>query len=179
MKTKLILIVLLAISMSSCKTPAYLPSSDMIDVNQNGSYIKVFRNSAENIEASAIVKGELIAIDSNNIVVLSGKTNNCIVVPMYDVKRFEVQYAKSKNYAWTIPAFSLASFAHGFLGLITIPVNLIVTLAVTSSGENAFVYHSKNMTYEKMKMFARFPQGIPPNIELESIKQSDALTNKI
>jgi hypothetical protein len=26
------------------------------------------------------------------------------------------------------------------------------------------------MTYDKLKMFARFPQGIPPDIDLASIK---------
>jgi len=25
------------------------------------------------------------------------------------------------------------------------------------------------MTYDKLKMFARYPQGLPPNIALESI----------
>ena len=179
MKNKVTILVLLAIIMSSCTTPAYLPSSDRIDVNQSGSYIKVSRKSNENIEASAFVKGELIAIDSNNMVVLSAKTNSCIAVPMNDVKRFELKYARGKHYGWTIPVFSLASIAHGLFGIFTIPVNLIVTTAVTLSGENAFIYKGKNITYDQLKMFARFPQGIPSNIDLESIKQSDPITEKI
>ena len=86
MKTRFTIIVLLALIMSNCTAPAYLPASDRIDVNQSGSYIKVIRKSAENIEASAIVNGELIAIDSNKLIVLSGRTNECIKVPMDDIK---------------------------------------------------------------------------------------------
>lgn len=179
MKTKITILVLFAIVFGSCKTPAYLPVSDMIDVNQSGSYIKVIRKTADNIEASVIVNGELIAIDSSNIVVLSKKTNYCIIVPMNDVKRFELQYAKGKHYGWTIPVFSLASVAHGLFGIFTVPLNLIVTTWVTISGETAFMYKEKNMTYDQLKMFARFPQGIPSNIDLESIKQIDAVTEKI
>ena len=179
MKTKFTIIVLLVIIMSSCKTPAYLPSSDMIDVNQNGSYIMVIRKSASNTEASEFVNGELIAIDSNNLIVLSEKTTECIIVPMNDVNRFELQYAKSKHYGWTIPVFTFASFAHGLFGIFTIPINLIVTILVTASGENAFIYKGKNMTYDQLKMFARFPQGIPSNVDLESIKQHDPITEKI
>jgi hypothetical protein len=41
---------------------------------------------------------------------------------------------------------------------------------VTTSRENAFKCNQKNMTYEKLKMFARFPQGIPPTISLTNIK---------
>ena len=178
MKTKFTLIVLFALIMSSCTTPAYLPTSEMIDVNQSGSYIKVIRKSTENMEASVIVNGELIAIDSTNLIVLSGKANKCITVPMNDVKRFELKYAKGKNYGWTIPVFSLASIAHGLFGIITVPVNLIVTILVTASGENAFIYKGKNITNDQLKMFARFPQGIPPNIHLDSIQQSYPLTDE-
>ena len=179
MKTKITIIILLAIIISSCKSPAYLPSSDMIDVNQNGSYIEVIRKTASNIEASAFVNGELIAIDNNNLIVLSQRSKKCITVPMDDIKRFELQYAKPKRYGWTIPVYTFASFVHGLVGIFTIPVNLIVTMAVTASGENAFIYKGKNMTYDQLKMFARFPQGIPSNIDIESIKQSDPITENI
>lgn len=177
MKTKFSIILLFALIVSSCTTPAYLPTSDRIDINPSGSYIRVLRKTNENIEASATVNGELIAIDSNNIIVLSKRTHTCVTVPMNDVKRFELQYAKGKHYGWTIPVFSLASFAHGLFGIFTIPLNLIVTTWVTASGESAFVYKGKNMTNDQLRMFARFPQGIPSNIDLENIKPTESLTN--
>ncbi len=164
MKNKIILIGLLAIIISSCTSPRYLPSSDKIDVNQNGSYIKVIRKTTANID------GELIAIDSNKIVVLSETTNKCMTVPINDVKRFKLQYAKPKYYGWTIPVYTLATIGHGLFLIFTAPINLIVTISVTASGESAFKYSKKNMTYDKLKMFARFPQGVPTNIDIANIK---------
>ena len=164
MKNKIILTGLLAIIISSCTSPRYLPSSDKIDINQNGSYINIIPKTTANID------GELIAIDSNKIVVLSEATNKCMTVQINDVERFTLQYAEPKHYGWTIPVYTLATIGHGALLILTAPINLIVTASVTASGENAFQYSDKNMTYDKLKMFARFPQGIPPNIDLASIK---------
>ncbi len=106
-----------------------------------------------------------------------------MTVPINDVKRFKLRYARPKHYGWTIPIgiiLPLIPFTdpdgggrmpfHGFFALLSIPVNLIVTIAVTKAGENAFKYNDKNMTYDKLKMFARFPQGVPTNIDLASIK---------
>ena len=164
MKNKIILTGLLAIIISSCTSPRYLPSSDKIDINQNGSCINIIPKTTANID------GELIAIDSNKIVVLSEATNKCMTVQINDVKRFTLRYAEPKHYGWTIPVYTLATIGHGALLILTAPINFIVTILVTASGENAFQYSDKNMTYDKLKMFARFPQGIPPNIDLASIK---------
>ena len=37
-------------------------------------------------------------------------------------------------------------------------------------GEMAFTYTEKDMTYEELRMFARFPQGIPPNVDIKDIR---------
>lgn len=164
MKTNIALIGLLIVFFNSCTSSRYLPSSDKIDVNEYGSYIKIIHKTAPNID------GELIAIDSNKIVVLTEETKKCMTVSVSDVKHFKVRYAKPKHYGWSIPAFLVYPFIHGLYSIITMPIHLIVTISVTASGERAFMYSDKNMTFEKLKMFARFPQGIPLNIDLASIK---------
>jgi hypothetical protein len=115
------------------------------------------------------IDGELIAIDSNKIVVLSSTEKKCLLVSVKEIKRFTLQYAQPKQYGWTIPVFLLSTISHGFFSIFTVPVNLIVTISSTSSGNSAFKYKSKSMNYQKLKMFARFPQGIPSNIPIESI----------
>lgn len=165
MKTNILKIMLIALMISSCTTPKYLPSSDNIAVNEFGSYIKIIRIADKNI------RGELIAIDSNNIFVLEIKTKNCMSVPLREVDYFSLKYAKPKDYSWTIPVYTFGSFLiHGLLGLYIAPVNLVVTIILNVSGENAFKYSDKNMSYDKLKMFARFPQGVPSNVDLESIE---------
>ena len=164
MQTKIILLGLLAVIMSSCAYPRYLPSSDKIDINPNGSYIKIFRKTSTNIT------GELIAIDSTKLVVLSESENKCLTIPIAGIKRFKLQYARPKHYGWTIPGYTFATIGHGFFLIFTAPFNLIVTVIVTVSGESAFKYCNKNISYDKLKMFARYPQGIPSDIDTASIK---------
>jgi hypothetical protein len=164
MKTNITIIALLMIIFSSCSTPKYLPKSSEIDVNEYGSYIQIIRKTGPNIS------GEFIMIDSNEIIVLSEYKKNCMKVSLYDVKRFKLRYAKPAHYGGAIPTFIIYPFIHGFYSILTIPLHLLVTISVTASGENAFQYSDKNMTYDKLRMFARFPQGLPPNIDLAEIK---------
>ncbi len=164
MKTNIALIGLLIIFFSSCTSPRYLPSSDKIDVNEYGSYIKIFHKEAYNID------GELIAIDSNKIVVLTELTKECLTFPISEITQFKLRYAKPKHYGLSVPVLFVYPFIHGRFSIITIPIHLIVTLSVTAAGESAFMYSDQNMTYDKLQMFARFPQGIPTNIDIASIK---------
>lgn len=164
MKNKIFFIGLLTLIIGSCTSPRYLPSSDKIDVNEYGSYIKIVYKTKSHID------GELIAIDSNKIVLLTEKTKQCVTVPINEIKHFSLRYAKSKHYGWTIPVFTFSTISHGVFLIFTAPVNLIVTISVTMGGENAFKYSDKNMTYDKLGMFARFPQGIPANIDITRIK---------
>jgi len=163
MKTKIIATILLVFFLSSCRLALYLPSSDTIDENEYGSYIKIIHKTKSNIY------GELIAIDSNNIIVLSDDSEKCEIVSLSDVEQFTLKYANSTNYGWTIPIYTLATIGHGWLLIFTAPINLIVTISINIHGSNAFKYSDKNMTFEKLKMFARYPQGIPSHIDIDSI----------
>lgn len=141
-----------------------MPTSDKIDVNQYGSYIKIISGSNSKID------GELIAIDSHKIIVLTADSNKCSTVFISDVKKFQLKYAKPKHYGHTIPVFLLSTISHGLGSIITFPVNLIVIVSVTAAGNRAFVYSDKRMTFSLLNMFARFPQGIPPGVDLVNIK---------
>ena len=169
MKTRLFLTgFFIAFIICSCSTPGYLPGSDNIDINQFGSYITILQKSGK------YVKGELIAIDSTRLIVLPEPglkdTLTPVIVPVTGVRSFTLKYARPKHYGWSIPVYTLATIGHGVFLIITAPVNLIVTISVTVGGETSFEYNDKKMTYDKLKMFARFPQGIPPHIDIASIK---------
>lgn len=164
MINKFFFIGFLILTISSCSTPSFLPSVEYIDVDQNGSYIKINNKTPE------YLGGELIAVDSNSIVVMSEKKKRCITIEKSKVKKYSLRYAKTKNYGWTIPVFALSSISHGFYAIVTLPLNLIATIAITASSSKASSYTDKTISYDQLRMFARFPQGIPPNISLESIK---------
>jgi hypothetical protein len=183
-------VLLLPFIMSSCATPNYLPTIENIDINRFGSYILL------NYTDGYTQEGELIAIDSGAITILTGdynfqasnetvkKTSDSTrqvsklnqahrfikVVPLKEIKRFTLQYAEGKKYGWTAMFGLLLSASHGFFLLGSVPVNLVVIAIITSDGENAFKYNNTTISYTKLRMFARFPQGIPPNVELNKIR---------
>ena len=164
MKTKLLLMGLIAALISSCSTPKYLPPSNQIDVNQYGSYIRVVSATGKEF------RGELIAIDTSRMVVLSEMNDSCLTIPIREVAQFKLRYAKPKHYAGSIPVALLLPFINGVFSVFTFPLHLIVTISVTASGEASFKYSNKNMSYDRLPMFARFPQGLPPNVEPDSIR---------
>ncbi|MBK8552481.1 MAG: hypothetical protein IPL53_15975 [Ignavibacteria bacterium] len=168
MKTKFVITILMAVICSSCSmsSPDYLPDSENIDVNVYGSYISIVMKDAEHTTG-----GELIAVDSANFIVLTETDDSLVkkikIVPVKKVDNFVIKYAEGDDYIAAVPLYTLASLTHGYYALITLPLNLIITLVVNSE---AFVYSDKNISLDDLKMFARFPQGIPPNIRYDSIK---------
>lgn len=170
MKTKIALFGILAISLVSCTAPGYLSTSDKIDVNPYGARIVVHSRT------SPAIAGELISVDTSKIIVLkdinfTGRSERTTVtIPINEINRYTVQYARSKSYGWSLPVFTLATISHGWWLVFTAPLNILVTSLVISTGNTDFQYKSKNISYEELKMFSRFPQGIPQNIDLSAIK---------
>ncbi len=168
MKTDILLSALLIVLLWNCKAPAYLPASGDIVTNPWGSRIIVNRSSGPDIS------GELIAADSLKIVVLTDinyarRLDRTIqVVPVNEIKNYKLYYARPNRYWWTIPAFTAATLSHGYILVFSAPVNLLLTGLVTLS--NTFRYKKRDLTLEEMKMFARFPQGIPAHLDLNSLK---------
>lgn len=146
-----------------CSFPGYLPTTSSIGVNEFGSYISITRHSGKDL------RGELIAVDSSNIFVLTDNPRQCVALPTSQMKAFSLRYAKGKAYGWTVPLYSLFTISHGWFLIITFPVNLITTLIVTNSGRKSFTYSEKDINIEYLSSFARFPQGIPPGIDIASI----------
>lgn len=171
MKTKIIFSFLLAVSLASCSfsKPNYVPSSENIDIAKYGSHIEIKKTNNLNIE------GEFIAVDDYNFIVYDIRINACVITPMSQMRKFKISYAQPKNYSWTTGVYSLATLSHGFFLIATLPINIAVTSIVTVGGKNAFTYTNEDLTYEELKMFTRFPQGLPPNVDLSKIQGSGAM----
>jgi hypothetical protein len=161
MKNKVIILMIFAALSSQCTTPKYLPSSDKIDINTYGSYIYIHHKFGAN------VKGELISVDSSKLVVLT--KNRAVTVPISEISSFTLKFARSKNYGYTVPLYTLATVSHGLFLIFSAPVNLIVTFLVSVRSQRAFSYSQREISYDKLKMFARFPQGLPPDIDMTKI----------
>lgn len=166
MKINLLALLIFWVLCSSCSSvrPEYLRTPTEVDQGTNGSFIKVYGKS------DRVLKGELIAIDDYHVYILDQKTNVCTKLNLEYARRFKIYYAKTSNYAWTVPVFTLSSLWGGFFAVLTLPLNLAVTSFITAGGKRAYRYTDNNLILDDLRMFARFPQGIPPGIDLIDIK---------
>ena len=149
---------------SGCSSQKKLPTHQQIGTHPYGAYIVAVQISTHE------TKGELIAVDSNQLIILQKHSETCVAIPLNQITVYKIRYARSNNKAWIIPFFTLSTVIHGFIAIITAPLNLIVTSAVIINDRNELSYTHKNISYEQLKMFARFPQGIPDGVKLEDIK---------
>ncbi len=169
-RSNLIFAILSTVMICGCYAPSYLPTENEIDINRYGAYIIIKGNNNQG------VRGELLSVDSTGVLVLndsSPKTGGRIShVSTEEMKSFSIQYAQPHQYGWTIPVSALATISHGFFLVGTMPINIIVTASVTAGGQSAFRYDEKSIQHKDLKMFARFPQGIPPGLDVQKIKSA-------
>lgn len=162
MKIKYLLIFIVLI-FSACSSSKILPQPDEIVSNTYGGLIEI-RTSEEYIYA------ELISVNEDNLSILLMDKNECINIDKNKILRYKIYFAEANKYGWTIPVFSLISVTHGLLSIFTLPTNLISTIIITSTAKSSFRISNRNINYENLKMYARFPQGMPSNIKIEQIK---------
>lgn len=178
MKIKYAFYLLACISIS-CKTPAYLPHSENLGENVYGSYLKVSDSLGNQI------KGELISVENDSLFILQNENElkSLVALRQDKVARFKIKYANSDNYGWAMITHTIGCVfpvpdpesgdimpLHGFFAIITVPVNLIVTSVIYASARNDFRYNKNDLTFNDLKKFARFPQGIPVQVNRSDIK---------
>jgi len=159
----LLIILALTTLIGSCTTPKYVPLPEDVGTELYGSFIMLDPPGGER------VKGELIAVNEDALIILDALAK-IITIPKGNVGEFRVKYANSqKKYGWRIPVYTLLSAGHGFGLIVSAPVNLAVTTGVSIDAANDFKYNNETIGYEELRMFARFPQGIPEGVRLEDI----------
>jgi hypothetical protein len=142
-----------------------LPQYTDIGTSPFGSEIELIYRSDE------YLIGELISVNDTDIIVLNSANNSCLTIPKQQIIDYGIRFAQPKHYGIYIPTLTLSTISHGFIAMITLPINLITTIVVAVSSERAYTIDHKKITYEQLKMYARFPQGIPEGLGLDLIKK--------
>jgi len=171
-----VLIIVIIITLQSCHYPNYLPEYDEIDINQFGSYVEI--NLIDNLKNEDFLKynnleleGELIAVYDSYILVSLENNHNVIKIPLEIVDYLELNYAKPVDYTWAYTEL-LFPVTHGIFLVVTFPINAITVVAVNISSNNSYSYNTEKqiISSEMLKQFARFPQGIPNNVDIRDIR---------
>ncbi|HEY9167157.1 MAG TPA: hypothetical protein VIS48_13460 [Candidatus Kryptonia bacterium] len=121
----------------------------------------------------AVVKGEFIAYQDSNVYVLT--ETRATVVRCGNIQRAILELHSNETNMlgeWTLLGV-LSTASHG-LGLIfTFPTWIIVGTASASADSWADHYEQEDPTIDwwlGIKKFSRFPQGIPINVRLDSLR---------
>ncbi len=177
------LITAIVILFGNCSSIKYLPSEDNPGDSPYGAFIRL------RIKTLNYVEGELIAVDSANIYLLrqfsfifAEDYQKLDTIPLQTVHSYRLRYINASNTAglflggiglplipFSVPGNSGFMPFHGFFAVITVPVNIIT---IARMQNDLFTYNDRQLPISKLYKYARFPQGIPENVDIEAIEKT-------
>jgi len=134
-----------------------------------GGWITVYRIGEQ---AGAKIDGELIAVDSTNLYLLT-QFAEFITVPLMDIEeaRLTAYDIKAGQLGAWVAVGLLSTLTHG-LALIGSAPAWILLGALPVVGQSFVPRHRyPEESWESIRQFARFPQGLPPGMKLKMISR--------
>ncbi len=176
MKKVLLLAVLIAVSgCSTVDLPSRLPDTEHAIAATTGAWIVLYDSTS--LVASAKHEGELIAVAQDSVFlfqdsILIGVGKRRISVAKLFVVDPPITSAGAN--LWVIMG-TLSTVSHGILLIISAPAWLIVgsvsaAAAVKAIDEGDYRYPNPGHGWAEFEQFARFPQGLPPNIDRSQLR---------
>lgn len=153
---------------SGCSSPKHLPTPKDLKYHVKGFYAQVNTNGI-----FKSISGEIIAASANEIIVLPFDTKAKITTIAKDnIQTINVLISLTvdnpKKINTRASLVNLTSIGHGVFGLITLPINIAATTGITRSKYS--MKYPDNLSWDKLSKFARFPQGIPSQINIKTIE---------
>ncbi len=153
----------------------WLPNTNQIQKEAYGGWLTLFysEDSVATSEIEQIIMGEFIACDSTIVFLLSGEDLMIIKKENIIEAILELDDKNTGEYAVWTTLGALSTVSHGMLAGISFPLWLIVGISA-SSGESLRDRYVEELPadiyWEEVQKFARFPQGIPPDLDLNELK---------
>lgn len=154
----------------------WLPNTDQIQREAYGGWLTLYvteYSTTQNDGAPAEISGEFISSDSNNVYLLT--VDNLLTINKSEIKEaiLELDDKNNGEYAVWTTLGALSTVSHGMLAGISFPLWLIVGISA-SSGESLRDRYVEELPadiyWEEVQKFARFPQGLPTNLDLNKLK---------
>lgn len=173
MKYKTLLIAL--VFLSSCAVPRGIPTPTTFKSNVNGAKIYLYpkRSSAKKVE------GEIIAVKDSRIYVLENEikfvnsnytlVHNLTIVDPKAIRSGHIVLARLADSQFkSADLIGLMTISHGWFAPITILLNIGGIRSVKKATYRMKI--GRDVYWNEVHKFARFPQGLPPGIELDQLK---------
>lgn len=158
--------------LGSCKSPDYLSKPMDFSHHVKGLFLEA------RIDGKSKILGEIIEVNSEAIVILPiDKDEKTIMTIAKDkIQDADIIIAATSDNPGAISAWAglinIAPIGHGVFMVLSVPINIATTIPIgmdAAKGTYRMKY-PKNVSWDEMSKFARFPQGIPSHINLDQIK---------
>jgi len=151
----------------------WLPDTDKISSQAFGGWMTVVTlpDTIESEERWLQYGGEFIADDDINLYLLF---DSLYIIPKIEITKVTLELdQKTPAYGiWTLGGI-LSTASHGYYMIVTTPLWLISGISVTAGESARDRYETENPEpdfWTNVRKFARFPMGIPENIDLKNLR---------
>jgi hypothetical protein len=189
-RIKAIFLILVVISLSGCEpgqeARQYLPTVMNSGVFTNGGWIVAELTGNTSVFTDK-VSGELIAIQDHQLFILTPQ--KLYVIPDADVFRATLYMYKKQPWIFAaltfigilpnlVAAILVPEYAGQLLaiGIVQLVIGSVFTVTEAATRQNQLIFPMKNSLNDFVK-FSRFPQGIPPGLDLNQLKLPESKKN--
>jgi hypothetical protein len=166
-------LALLAAGCASTPGPSgYLQPAAVAQQESYGAWIDVY---LENDRAE--VNGELIAVESDTVFVLNRDGLHAVPRATINAARLGTYDSEWENVAYWVTGGTLLTASHGWYAAISAPIWIIsgiIGAASVSRGPIEDVKGNNTRRWREVSKFARFPQGMPRDIDRTALTLSRA-----
>jgi hypothetical protein len=168
-------LIFMLLIVSSCSVNKYIAKPKHISTFVNGMYFKGIKFRGKNF--TRYFEGEIIALEDEGIYILTfGKEDELIFLNKDEIKKGRIYVALSSDKPESFSAWALINVlpvAHGWFGIFTLPITAAASGSIiTDAKKRGYrMRYPKEIDWNDLSKFARFPQGMPPNVKLEEIKR--------
>ena len=157
----------------SCATTTaphgWLSPAEEMQTSSYGGWISVTLSAPKN-KAVRPIHGELIAVHEDTLYVLANRLY-AIPVNLISKAKLTAYNARAMNLAGTTLLMTLATVSHGVLLILSAPAWILTgTLATIHQSKIPELKYPGKVSLEELKKYARFPQGLPRGLALNSLK---------
>jgi len=158
----------LLLSFTGCKAPSYIPGPSQLASHVQGLPVQV------HFMGSRTRRGELIAVTDDKLFALpyEGSDKSMQVISKSEVKRVHILVARTYDdlsKVGTLATINSVLFPlHGWWMVFTGPINW--GISARESYSYYTIEYPDAIAWGALHQYARFPQGLPPNVALEDIR---------
>ncbi len=147
------------------------PGAKTLQTEAYGSWVNIRISNTDTRFEDYQLSGEFIAVSNDSVFVLN--QNQLIAVSIDNIQKARlVEYNSHAGELGPLVLLgALSTASHGFYLLLTAPLLWILggSLAVSSRSRDPILDYPKH-SFSEMRKFARFPQGLPKNLNHNALK---------